>query len=273
MIDSGGWARRAADILESVRRERPLVHHITNQVVMNDTANVTLQVGARPVMAHASQEVEEMVRAADALVLNLGTPTSERLEAMSRAGRAAGEKGIPIILDPAGVGATEYRDRAAARFLDELSITIVRGNGAEIGILAGTGGRVRGVDAVEIGDPAQSVRSLALRYDLTAAATGKRDWLSDGERTAVVDNGHPLLTTVTGTGCMATAVVGAMAAVEADPLSAVAAGLVCFGVAAERAGEGAGGPGSFRVALFDALHSLTPDQITDRARVSSLESE
>jgi len=270
VIDSGSWARSAAETLESVRRRRPLVHHITNQVVMNDTANVTLQVGARPVMAHAPQEVEEMVRAADALVLNMGTPTCEGLEAMARAGRAAGETGIPIVLDPVGVGATELRDRAAARFLDELSITIVRGNGAEIGILGGTGGRVRGVDAVEVGDVAESVRSLALRCGLTAVATGKRDWLSDGERTVVVDNGHPLLTEVTGTGCMVTAVIGAMVAVEADPLLAAVAGLVCFGVAAERAAEGARGPGSFRVALFDALYALTPGQLIDSARISSL---
>jgi hydroxyethylthiazole kinase len=270
VTDSEDWARSVAETLESVRQERPLVHHITNQVVMNDTANITLQVGARPVMARAAEEVEEVVRSADALVLNLGTPTVEGLKPMALAGRVASEMGIPIVLDPVGVGATALRDRAASQFLGELSIAIVRGNGAEIGILAGTGGQARGVDAVETGDMTQAVRSLALRYGLTAVATGERDWLSDGERTIAVDNGHPLLATVTGTGCMATTVIGAMAAVEADPLLAAVAGLVCFGVAAERAAEGARGPGSFKVALFDALYTLTLDQLLASARVSSL---
>jgi len=262
----------AAELLARLRQTRPLVHHITNFVVMNDTANVTLHIGALPVMAHAREEVAEMVGHASALLLNLGTPTPERIESMFTAGRRANELGLPIVLDPVGVGATALRTESAPRLLEELDIAIVRGNRGEVSTLAGLGGQVKGVESISGGDPVEVAHSMAHRWKLTAAITGRRDIISDGQRTVAVDNGHEWLTTITGSGCMSTTMVAAFAAVEPDPLLAAMAGLACFGLAAELAAETASGPASFKVALFDALYALTPEQVRSGARVQMVTS-
>jgi hydroxyethylthiazole kinase len=258
---------RVADLLVELRRARPLVHHITNFVVMNDTANVTLHIGALPVMAHAREEVAEMVSLAGALILNLGTPTPERIESMLIAGRRASELGVPIVLDPVGAGATTWRTESALRLLEQLDIAIVRGNRGEVSTLVGLGGQVKGVESISGGDPIEVAYSVAHRWKLTAAITGRRDIISDGRRTIAVDNGHEWLTAITGSGCMSTTMVAAFAAVEPDPLLAATAGLACFGLAAELAADKASGPASFKVALFDALYSLTPEQVRLGARV------
>jgi hydroxyethylthiazole kinase len=264
-------AGRAAEALGRLRETRPLVHHITNFVVMNDTANVTLLIGASPVMAHAIEEVEEMVSLAGALVLNPGTLQSDWIEAMILAGRCARERGIPVVLDPVGAGATTFRTRTNQRLLEEVRPTIVRGNAGEIGALSGVGGEVRGVDSVVgLSEPEQAVRHVARQWGGVVAITGVRDLVSDGERLLAVDNGHEWLTTLTGTGCMATAIVGAFAAAEPDPLLAAAAGLAGFGLAAERAARETTGPGSFKTAIFDELYGLSPDRLADGARLFEL---
>jgi hydroxyethylthiazole kinase len=257
---------RVAELLVTLRQARPLVHHITNFVVMNDTANATLHIGALPVMAHARDEVAEMVARAGALVLNLGTPTPERIESMFIAAHRANELGVPIVLDPVGVGATTLRTEGALRLLAELDIAIVRGNLGEMSALAGVEGEVKGVESVRGGAPVDVAHRVAHQWGVTAAITGERDIISDGRRTIGVDNGHEWLTTITGSGCMATTVVAAFAAVEPDAVLAATSGLVCFGLAAERAAEAAQGPASFKVALFDALYHLTPDQVRSGAR-------
>ncbi len=261
-------ARAAAEILARVRRRHPLVHHLANEVVANDTANVTLHLGAMPVMAVAAEEAAEMADHADALVLNLGMPRPARLEAMLRAGRRANGRGIPVILDPVGVGATTFRTEIAHRFLEEVEIAVIRGNEGEIGVLAGTGGEVRGVDGVSGGaDPTASATTLALRASVVVASTGQRDIVTDGRAVLVVDNGHPLMRSIVGTGCMATTAVACFAAVEKDLLLASAAALAAFGLAGERAAVGAAGPGSFKVALFDALAGLESGDLAAGARL------
>ena len=256
-------ALMAGELLRRVRETRPLVHHITNLVVMNDTANVTLHVGALPVMAHAAEEVAEMVRLAGALVLNPGTLTPSWVESMLIAGREANARGIPIVLDPVGAGATTLRTETNLRLLQELDITIVRGNAGEIGALTGAGGEVKGVESVGGPDDVVAVaREAARAWNCVVAITGKQDVLSDGERVLVVDNGHPWLTTLTGTGCMATTVIAAFAAVADDPLVAAACALAYYGHAAERAAAHAKGPASFKTALLDALFNLTPAELT-----------
>ena len=265
-------SERIAELLERIRRQKPLLHHITNFVVMNDTANLTLALGALPVMAHAREEVAEMVGMAGALVLNPGTLTPEWVDSMLIAGRRANELGIPIVLDPVGAGATRLRTESNLRLLDELEVAVLRGNPGEMGTLAGFGGEVRGVESIkEAEDPLRIARTLAQRYGLTAAVTGKRDIVSDGKRAMAVDNGHIMLKTITGTGCMATTAIAAFAAVEEDRLLAAAAGLACFGLAAELAAVHAKGPGSFKVALFDDLHNLTAEQVVAGAKVCYLE--
>jgi hydroxyethylthiazole kinase len=260
-----------AEALSRVRQNKPLIHHITNFVVMNDTANVTLHLGALPVMAHAPQEVAEMTKMAGALVLNIGTLTSPWIESMLIAGQAANEHGVPIVLDPVGAGATSLRTEMSQRLLNELKISIIRGNAGEIGALSGAGGEVKGVESVRgVADPAAVAKAMAAERGMVVTICGKRDHISDGKRTLGVDNGHAWLTTITGTGCMATTAIAAFAAVERDVLLAAAGGLACFGLAAELAAEKADGPATFKVALFDQIHNLRPEQLVKRARVVEL---
>lgn len=261
---------QAATILARLRETKPLVHHMTNFVVMNDTANATLHLGASPVMAHAIEEVAEMTGLAGALVLNIGTLTHEWCEAMISAGRAANSKQIPIVFDPVGAGATTMRTHIAHRMLRELDIQIVRGNAGEIGVLSGLGGEVRGVDSVAAGDSVALARHMAENHKTVAAITGKRDVISDGTRTFGVDNGHQWLTTLTGTGCMSTTAIAAFAAVEPDYVIAAAAALASYGLAAEKAANVANGPASFKIAFLDQLYNLTPEDVQEGARIVEL---
>ena len=257
----------AGQTLRELRERKPLVHQITNYVVMNETANATLALGALPVMAHAPQEVEEMASAAAALVLNIGTLSEHWVEAMILAGKAAGG---PVVLDPVGAGATRYRTDTAKRLLDELDIAVVRGNAAEIATLAGREAEIRGVEAIGAkDDPAELARAAANVLGTVAAVTGPTDHVSDGERMIAVSNGHALMATVSGTGCMATAITGAFLAAKPNAsLEAAAEALVAFGVAGEDAARGAKGPGTFHAALYDALYNLDPATLDDRARVA-----
>jgi hydroxyethylthiazole kinase len=258
----------AATLAARVRERRPLIHHITNVVTVNDVANVTLALGASPVMAHAPEEVEEMVSAAGALVLNVGTLTRQTIDVMIAAGRRANQREIPVILDPVGVGATTFRTTQVWRILDEIRIACVRGNAGEIAALGGTAGRVRGVDATGRADGVDRLAGeVARRTGAVVAATGAADILSDGTRMVRLDNGHPLLAQITGSGCMATAAVAAFAAVDPDALAAAASGLACFEIAAECAAAESRGPGTFRAALLDALAALDGPTIVRRAHL------
>lgn len=254
--------RATADMLARIRQRKPLLHHITNFVVMNDTANVTLHVGALPVMAHAREEVMEMVAAAGALVLNPGTLTPEWVDSMIVAGQKANELGIPVVLDPVGAGATTLRTESNLRLLREVRVAVLRGNSGEIGALSGMGGIVKGVESVvDVDDPIKVARTLAQERGIVVAITGKQDIISDGKRVVLVDNGDPWLKTITGTGCMATTMIAAFCAVERDYLLAASGGLIAFGLAAELAATKAKGPASFKMALFDAIYNLNTEQI------------
>jgi hydroxyethylthiazole kinase len=254
--------------LRELRERKPLIHQITNYVVMNETANATLALGALPVMAHAREEVEEMVGLASALVLNIGTLSPHWVEAMLLAGRAANEGGVPIVLDPVGAGATRYRTDTARRLLDELEIAVVRGNAGEVATLVGVEAEVRGVESIGgAGDTGELASRAAASLGAVAAVTGAVDRVSDGEQVVGIANGHQLLAAVSGTGCMATAITGCFLAVKPDaPLEAAAEALVAFGVAGEDAAEKAHGPGTFHANLYDALAALDPATLDERAR-------
>lgn len=260
----------AGRTLADLRERKPLVHQITNYVVMNETANATLALGALPVMAHAAEEVEEMVKLASALVLNIGTLSEHWVEAMLLAGGSANARGIPVVLDPVGAGATDYRTRTARRILDHVGVTVLRGNAGEIATLVGIDAEVRGVESIGTGgDPAELARQAAGRLGVVASVTGPVDHVSDGERVLRVANGHELLAAVTGTGCISSALTGCFLAAKPDaPLEAAAEALAAFGVAGEIAAEGAHGPGSFHMALYDALWNLEPETLEERAHVS-----
>ena len=254
--------------LGAIRERRPLVHNITNYVVMNETANAILALGALPVMAHAKDEVREMVGLAGALVLNIGTLSEDWIEAMILAGEAANERSIPVVLDPVGAGATAYRTAAARHILRAVNVTVLRGNAGEVATLVGVEAEVRGVESVAAGhDSAELAREAAGRLGLVASVTGPVDHISDGKRSAAVANGHALLASITGTGCMSTAITGCFLAGKDDPFEAAVEALVAFGVAGEDAAVDAKGPGSFHVNLYDALAALDPATLSERAKV------
>jgi hydroxyethylthiazole kinase len=260
MIDPGAT-------LAVLRERKPLVHSITNYVVMNETANAVLALGALPVMAHAREEVEEMVGLAGALVLNIGTLEEAWVDSMLLAGRAANERGVPVVLDPVGAGATSYRTGAAQRILGEVEVAVLRGNPGEVATLVGVEAEVRGVESIDAGgDAAELARAAARALGLVASVTGAVDHVSDGERVVSVANGHELLAAITGTGCMSTVITGCFLAAKDDPLEAAAEALVAFGVAGEDAAAEAKGPGTFHAGLYDALAALDPATLTGRAR-------
>lgn len=257
--------RKAAENLRAIRLQKPLIHNITNFVVMNYTANVLLACGASPVMAHAENEVEDMVAFAGSLVLNIGTLTDTWVSSMLKAGRKATALGKPIILDPVGAGATTLRTDTARTILAQTKVSVVRGNASEILSLAGQDSQTKGVDATRsVQDAARVAGLLARELNTTLAITGPTDLVTDGRRVVSIEGGHTLMPYVTGTGCSATALVGAFHAVDPDPISAAATALAFFGVAGEIAGQTATGPGSFQIHLLDALYTLSPDDMMRR---------
>ncbi len=255
------------EIFVELRRRRPLVHHITNYVTVNDCANITMCFGGAPVMADAVEEVEEMVAMASALVLNIGTLNRAQIDSMLMAGREANRNDVPIVLDPVGVGATAYRTKSAQALLDGLDVAVLKGNAGEIGVLAGTGGQVRGVDSVGIsGDRRRVAERLAERRGCCVVMSGATDIVTDGKRTLLIDNGHEMMGRISGTGCMATSIVGSFVSVSEDHVIGAAAAMAAFGIVGERAAREGIGPGSFKCALFDEAAALTPVDVRDRAK-------
>ncbi|EDL66504.1 hydroxyethylthiazole kinase [Bacillus sp. SG-1] len=254
-------------LLDKVREVNPLIHNITNVVVTNFTANGLLALGVSPVMAYAHEEVAEMAGIAGALVLNMGTLTEKEVKSMLIAGESANTHEVPIIFDPVGVGATTYRTETAKRVLSELNISILRGNAAEIANAAGQQWDIKGVDAGEAkGNTHELAKTAAQELRTVAVITGKQDVVSDGETTYLVNNGHPLLTKVTGTGCLLTSVIGAFSAVEKDPVKAAVAALVVYGTAAELAAGAIGdqGPGTFQIELLNSLYNINVSDVVKR---------
>lgn len=255
-------------VLERVRQARPLVQIMTNAVTMGDVAHATLAIGARPVMAQAAEEVAEIVSSASALVLNLGTPSHERIEAMVVAGRVANGADIPVVFDPLGAGASVFRVESTSHILSAVHPSVIRGNAGEVASLAGIAGQVSGVDAKETHyDRAAVARSVAASQHTVVAISGAVDHISDGSRVLAIENGTPELQRVSGAGDMLDALLGAALAVESDPLLAAASGSLWLGIAAELAAVGVKGIGSFHVALFDSLDKLDAGAILARARI------
>ncbi len=259
---------KAAENLALVREKKPLIHNITNFVVMNYTANALLAMGASPVMAHARNEVEDMVSFAGALVLNIGTLTDEWIESMIKAGIKASAQGTPIILDPVGSGATPLRTNSARRIIDQSNISVIRGNASEILSLRHEESKTKGVDSLHsVDEAADTARILAEELQTTLAITGPVDLVTDGRRIVRVSNGDPLMGFVTGTGCTATTVIGAFLAVDEDPLRAAATALAFFGLAGETAGKAATAPGSFMIQMQDALYNISPTELREGCKI------
>ncbi|TLV00987.1 hydroxyethylthiazole kinase [Dyadobacter luticola] len=254
--------------LQTLRSASPLVHNITNYVVMNYTANALLALGASPVMAHALEEVEEMVTIAGALVVNIGTLSSHWVEAMKLAMKTAAKLGKPIILDPVGAGATSYRNNVLAELLETAPPTIIRGNGSEILALAGASIKTKGVDStVSSTDSIEAAYALSKKFGSVVSVSGAVDVIVKGNQAAYISNGVPLMTRVTGMGCSASAIAGAYGAVVKDPFEAAISAAATMGVCGELAFREAKSPGSFQIAFLDTLAEITPAHLTELAKI------
>jgi len=260
----------AVELLDRIRERVPLVHNITNYVVMNASANILLALGAAPVMAHSRREVEEMAGLAGALVLNIGTLEEKWIEAMLLAAKTADVRGIPIVLDPVGAGATTYRSQAVATILRQASVSVIRGNASEVLSLADAGVTTKGVDSsLSVTDElADAAGELAREHGCIVAISGEKDLITDGDRVLRVANGVSLMTRVTGLGCGLSAVAGAFcAAAGGDLLEAVAAAFGYYGLCGELAHDVSDRPGSFFTAFVDALYSAGADDIRENLKI------
>lgn len=255
-----------ADI-ERIRQQAPLVHNITNHVAMNSSANALLALGASPVMAHAEEEVEDMVGLAGALVINVGTLSPAWVRAMDKAARRARELGVPVVLDPVGAGATPYRTQAVTQLLAAAAPTILRGNASEIMAVAAAGGATKGVDSTAASSAAiEAAQRLSRSHQCVVCVSGATDYVVEGEELVALHNGHPMMPRVTGLGCTASALCGAFAAANPYPLAAAAHAMAVMGIAGEVAAERAAGPGSLQLHFLDALHNLSEECIGSRLK-------
>ncbi len=267
-------ASKIWDDLCSVRERAPLVHNITNYVVMNSTANALLAIGASPVMAHAREEVEDMIDIAasvgGALVINIGTLSKTWIEAMEAAMLFAADRKIPIVLDPVGAGATSYRTKTCEHLMSAAAPTVIRGNASEIMALLDASVKTKGVDSSQSSGAAEAAaRKLAETHGCVVSVSGETDVITDGRTVFRISNGVPLMARVTGMGCAASALTGAFLAVNPNPLSAAAHAMAVMGIAGELAAEKADGPGTLQLHFLDTLHNLTGPQIDENLRSAS----
>ena len=255
--------------LNLIRQKNPLIHNITNYVVMNSTANALLALGASPIMAHAPEEMEEMVTISSALVLNIGTLDLSWIQSMNRAAKVAKQKKVPIILDPVGSGASKLRTATCLDFLKNEYPAVVRGNGSEIQSLVGSLVRTKGVDSSLCSDVATDAgKHLSGTYHCVVSISGEIDVNIKNDDIIIIKNGHPLMTKVTGMGCTATTYIAAFHAVNPNALQASAHAMALVGIAGELAQNRSSGPGSFQTAFFDSVFNLTFEEIENQLKVN-----
>jgi hydroxyethylthiazole kinase len=272
-------AQKVVELLNRLKNKKPLIHNITNYVTVNDCANILLAIGASPIMADDLKESADITSIASALVINIGTLNERTIESMIASGKKANELNIPVVLDPVGAGASSFRNETTKRILEEIKISVLRGNMSEIKFIAGLESETKGVDASESdlkSDSDEGIRvakSLAKRFNCTVAITGVCDIVSDGEKSVTIENGTKMLSNVTGTGCMTTALVGGyLGACETkeDLFIAAISGIVSMGICGEIAEERAGniGLGSFHMAIIDAVSNLDEDILLNRNKIN-----
>ena len=272
--------KKITKLLCDLREKTPLVHQITNYVTINDCANITLAVGGSPVMAEDIHEVREMVSLASSLVLNIGILNTGVIESMIVAGKRANELNIPVILDPVGVGATSYRTESCKKIMGEVRLAVVRGNLSEIKTIYGIDTITRGVDASEsfavnsdeFTKAKEMAKDFAIKFNTVVAMTSEVDIVTDGKTLYTISNGHKMMSRVTGTGCMCTAVIGCYLGAGDDNLIAALAGTVSMGIAGETAYERLDkkveGSGTFRVKMIDAMYNLCETEINKRSKIN-----
>ncbi|MBD7912225.1 hydroxyethylthiazole kinase [Clostridium cibarium] len=268
-----------SESLSAVREKNPLVHHITNYVTVNDCANITLAIGGSPVMADDINEVYDMVSLASSFVINIGTLNSRTVEAMIKGGKRANELNIPVILDPVGAGATPYRTEVAKRILEEIRISVIRGNLSEIKTLYGVKTKTKGVDSGDVIDEnadeftkAKKIsKDFAKKLNTVVVITGAVDIITDGNNLYSVYNGQKIMSKITGTGCMCTSLIGSYLGATENVLVAALSGIVSMGIAGEIACENLDksneGTGTLKVRIIDAIFNLNEKVIIDRGKI------
>lgn len=262
-------------LLDEVRNKKPLVHNITNYVTVNDCANILLAIGASPIMADDIKEAADITKISSALVINIGTLNERTIESMIASGKKANELNIPVVFDPVGAGASDFRNATTKRILEEVKVNVLRGNMSEIKFISGLESTTKGVDASESdistgNDEGINVaKNLASKLNCTVAITGATDIVSDGNRVAILENGTKMLSNVTGTGCMTTSLVGSFSGAGSDYFIAAISGITSMGIAGEIAFERAGqiGTGSFHIAIIDAISNLDSEVINNMAKI------
>ena len=269
---------KVGKLLEEVRNKKPLVHNITNYVTVNDCANILLAIGASPIMADDIKEAADITKISSSLVINIGTLNERTIESMIASGKKANELNIPVVFDPVGAGASEFRNATTKRILEEVKISILRGNMSEIKFISGLKSNTKGVDASESDmesgneEGINVAKNLANNLNCTVAITGVTDIISDGKRVAVLENGNKMLSNVTGTGCMTSALVGGFCGAGSDYFIGAISGIMSMGIAGEIAFEKSGqiGTGSFHIAIMDAISNLNSEIIKNMAKVQEI---
>lgn len=257
-------------LLENVRRQTPLVHHITNYVTVNDCANITLACGGSPIMADDVLEAEEITAVCQSLVINIGTLNERTISSMLKAGKKANELGRPVIFDPVGAGASKLRTETAFRLIQEVHFSVIRANGSEIKTILQGCGSTKGVDAdakdavseINIRSAAASAQKLAKKLDCVVAMTGAIDVVANADTTFLIRNGHPFMSKITGTGCMLSSVTGAFCGANPDQVLDAAAAAVCaMGLCGQLARREGIGTASYRTGILDQMSLLTPHKL------------
>jgi hydroxyethylthiazole kinase len=254
--------QKSAFIWDEIKNKKPLVYHITNKVAITEEANLALAIGARPVMAYSPEESSDMTDIADSLLLNIGTPSIEELYTMKKALKKANEKGIPVLLDPVGYGATRFRNEVVLDLLNNGAFSVIKGNLGEIAALSGVENAVSGVDSTlkDANLIEEIILELANKYNTLTVATGEEDIISDGKEIFKIKGGSKLLSYITGSGCMVGTIIASTISIKIN-LEACISGLLAMKISSERAEIGSSGPASFKVKLFDELFNLKGDSI------------
>jgi len=259
-----------SSVLEQVKTKGPLVHNITNYVVMNNTANALLAVGASPVMAHAKEEVKDIVTISSSLVINMGTLSEKWVESMLIAAEQTKATNTPFVFDPVGVGASAYRTEVAQMILNAATPNVIRGNASEIMALAKLTNSTKGVDStMDTQDAVEGATLLSKKFNNTVVISGETDYIITGDTVSKIENGSPLMAKITGMGCTATALVGACLGVEENAHLAANAAMAIMGVAGDMANDKSAGPGSFQMHFYDSLHELSPEVLAEKVKTNA----
>ena len=266
------------ELINKVKEINPLVLHYTNEVTINDCANITLALGASPLMSYSDEEVEEIVSVASSVVINIGTMNSSRLELFVKAGKAANKFNKPVVLDPVGVFATKTRTNFVNKLLNEIKFEVIKGNVAEIKFIGGLDVRGQGVDSFDDGeDISEVIKKVSKKLECIVVATGKVDFISDGNDVIKIFNGTPKLKSVTGTGCMTGSLIGSYLGTydklvslgQTDNLKkieAVAMGILTMGLSGELADKNDIAIGSFREELMNNVYKMNSKKLKEYGR-------